>query len=87
VSSTIQEARQKAGLTCAEVGAAVGRTSTWISQMECGITHLQPEQERLILIAVGRLARFKQTVEEAKAKLVADLKLPPPPARSAGHAQ
>jgi len=75
--SAIREARAHAGLTAAEVAAAVGRNATWFGQVEVGAVPLQPEHERLILMAITRLERFAQTVAEAKQRLVADLKLPP----------
>ncbi len=75
--SAILDARKRAGLTAAEVGSAIGRTSTWISQREIGIIRLQPDVEQVILTAIARLAKFAQTVAAAKAKLCADLKLPP----------
>jgi transcriptional regulator with XRE-family HTH domain len=85
MSSTIKEARVRAGLTGAEVATAVGRSAEWLGFVECGATPLKPEHERVILEAVNRLRRFHVTVAEAKEKLTRDLKLPP--ARSASHAQ
>lgn len=85
MSSTIREARIAASLTTAEVASAVGRNATWLGLAEIGEVPLAPEAEKIILTAIGRLERFAQTVATARAKLVADLKLPP--ARSAGHAQ
>ena len=80
----ILEARKRSGLSCAEVASAVGRTATWLGMVEIGDVSLQPEHEKNILIAIGRLERFAQTVAAARAKLVADLKLPPAPA-TRGH--
>jgi transcriptional regulator with XRE-family HTH domain len=84
--SAIKEARERAGLTAAEVSHAVGRTSTWMGLAENGALQLPPEHEKIILTAIGRLGRFHLTVAEAKEKLVADLKLPPvPPTRGRPH--
>ncbi len=83
--SAIREARISASLTAAEVGQAIGRTATWLGMAEVGAVALKPEHEKIILVAIGRLERFTETVRAAKEKLTADLKLPP--ARSAGHAQ
>ena len=82
----IQEERQRAGLSGAEVAQAIGRNATWLSHMEVGVTRLQPEQEKAILTAISRLEKFNRSIEEAKARLTADLKLPPtPPTRGRPH--
>lgn len=75
--SEIKNARERAGLTAAEVASAVGRTATWLGLAEAGMVRLQPEHEKIILAAIGRLARFAETVRMAKEKLTLDLKLPP----------
>lgn len=75
--TTILEARQAAGLTRGEVGAAINRSAQWLNTVEVGIAALKPEHEKIILTAIGRLHRFAATVAEAKARLTADLKLPP----------
>jgi hypothetical protein len=87
MSSVIREARIKASLTAAEVASAVGRSADWMGLVEAGAKSITPETEKVIMTAIGRLERFAQTVEQARAKLVADLKLPPSPARTASHAQ
>jgi transcriptional regulator with XRE-family HTH domain len=84
MASTIREARLSAGLKVAEVASAVGRNATWLGMAEIGAVHLAPEHQQVILTAIGRLARFAETVATAKEKLTADLKLPP--ARNGSHA-
>jgi transcriptional regulator with XRE-family HTH domain len=73
----IQEARQKAGISAAEVANAIGRTPSWLYLVECGEAKLAPEHERVILKAIQRLARFADHMRAAREKLTADLKLPP----------
>jgi len=55
----------------------VGRTATWLTEIETRKLSLSLETEKTFLMAIGRLERFDRTVEEEKAKLTADLKLPP----------
>jgi hypothetical protein len=84
--AAIREPRIRASLTCAEVARAVGRSAEWLGLAEVGASHVLPEQERVILVAIARLERFQQTVAVAKEKLTADLKLPPaPPTRGRPH--
>lgn len=73
----IERARREAGLTLAEVASSVGRDSLWLQVRESGQTQLAPDLEKRILTAIGRLARFHATIEEARQRLTADLKLPP----------
>ena len=74
--STIRDVRVRAGLTAAEVASAVGRSAEWLGLVEVGASRLRPDEEKTILVAIGRLERFAQTVAEAKEKLTSDLKLP-----------
>jgi hypothetical protein len=76
LSTKIHDARVRAGLTAAEIGSAVGRSSGWMNSVEGGLCRISPEHEQIILVAIERLARFRRTVEQAREKLVSDLKLP-----------
>jgi hypothetical protein len=82
--SAILEARKKAGLTAAEIASAVGRSSAWFGMAESGLIPLTPESEKIILTVISRLQRFNITVNEARAKVLAGLHLPPTPPKR-GH--
>jgi len=75
--SAIKQARERAGLTAAEVAWSINRDGLWLTNRENGVTPLDPDHERRILAAINRLERFHQTVAAAKEKLCADLRLPP----------
>ena len=75
--TAIEDARKRANLTTAEVGAAVDRSGEWVYKVEIGRIVLPPDHEKKILEAIARLARFAQSVEEAKDRLTLDLRLPP----------
>jgi hypothetical protein len=83
--SPIEDARKRANLTLAEVGAAVNRTCEWVCKAEAGRIVLPPDHENKVLEAITRLARFAQSVAEAKEKLTADLHLPPTPLNGTSH--
>jgi len=74
--SAIQQAREQAGLRISEVAAALHCSGTLLYQIENG-RRVSAEDERVILRAIERLARFKETVATARQTLCADLKLAP----------
>jgi transcriptional regulator with XRE-family HTH domain len=80
----IEQARKQANLTGAEIAKAVGRTSGWLAEVESGNNSISSDTERIVLTAISRLERFHRTVEEAKEKLTADLRLPPSNSKSQG---
>ncbi len=75
--TAIERARRNAQLTAAEVASSINRDALWLTNRETGQASLDPEHEKIILVAIGRLERFHQTVEAAKEKLCLDLRLPP----------
>jgi len=77
----IEQARKQAHVTGAEIAQAIGRTSAWLDRVESGKHLIPPDTERIVLTAISRLERFHRTVEEAKQKLTADLRLPPAPSK------
>ena len=77
----IEQARKQAHVTGAEIAQAIGRTSAWLGHVESGKHPISPDTERIVLTAIARLERFHHTVEEAKQKLTADLRLPPVPGK------
>jgi hypothetical protein len=54
----------------------VGWNSTRLGLAEVDAAPLQPEKEKIILTAIERLARFRETVQIAKEGLTRDLRLP-----------
>jgi len=77
MNSDIRIARINAGLSGLEISHAVHKPSQWLGLVEMGSIELSPEDELVVLTAIGRLGRFRLTVAQAKQKLLADLHLSP----------
>jgi hypothetical protein len=85
--TAILEARQRLLVKRIDIAAAIGRSVYWVSRVEEGLLQITPEEQAAVLHVITRLAAFERAMLQKRQEFLADLRLPPPPARSAGHAQ
>lgn len=75
-SSKLRNARLQAGVSLAEVGAAIGRSDMWLSYVERGMTTVPRDIENRIMVAIERLAELRAAQRRRKVELAEELRLP-----------
>ena len=76
MDSKIRNARLRARLSQAEVGAAIGKSDMWVSLAERNRVPVTTELERRILKAISGLSDIRETQRRSVENLQADLRLP-----------
>lgn len=68
--------REKAGLSCKQVGDAVARSHEWVRLVEIGRRSITPVAFAIVIEAINRLSLYRRMERRQRQNLVDDLRLP-----------